>query len=322
MSSLVSIIMPAFNVADYIAESIESIINQEYKNWELIVINDGSTDSTPDIVRSFIQKDSRIRLYEQENQGVSVARNQGMKIAAGKYLAFLDGDDLWDKSFLMKVVTAKELNPVDMVFSGYQSMAKNGYLKKFRFQYMDGDILLPYLKGVVGMCIGSVLVDKAFLCQYNINFTEGCSMGEDGEFLLKILCIAKVHAVREKLMIYRTRPGSARHSAFQWQIRLQRLEAIKRVVQYMQEYSDKLKAAPALRALTENIGYHRYRLLWRMIKYGQHQDALHMLAEPECIQELLAVHKMDFRITHQLQYGIIMSKNQFLWKACALGLLK
>ena len=90
---LVSIIMPAYNAEKTIVESIESVLRQTYRNWELIVVNDGSKDSTSEVVLAI--NDERVRLIEQENGGVANARNNGINNSTGEYIAFLDSDDLW-----------------------------------------------------------------------------------------------------------------------------------------------------------------------------------------------------------------------------------
>ena len=90
-----SIILPTFNRANFITKAIESVINQTYKNWELIVIDDGSTDNTEEIIQKFIKKEKRITYYYQKNQERSAARNNGIKRAKGDYICFLDSDDLY-----------------------------------------------------------------------------------------------------------------------------------------------------------------------------------------------------------------------------------
>lgn len=91
MGNLVSIIMPVYNAEKYVAEAIDSVIAQSHQNWELLIINDGSTDSTSEIIQNY--KDRRIHFFEQENSGVSVARNVGLAHMKGDYFCFLDGDD-------------------------------------------------------------------------------------------------------------------------------------------------------------------------------------------------------------------------------------
>lgn len=93
---LVSIIMPAYNAGRYIEESIQSVIHQTFKSWELIIIDDCSTDNTIQLVQQYVQRDRRIKLYRfKQNSGVALARNKGIALANGRYIAFLDSDDIW-----------------------------------------------------------------------------------------------------------------------------------------------------------------------------------------------------------------------------------
>lgn len=105
MNDLVSIIMPSYNTAKYISAAIESILNQTYENWELIIVDDCSTDNTDEILTEYAKKDSRIRYYKNEkNSGAAVARNRALRQAKGKWVAFLDSDDLWEKDKLEKQI--------------------------------------------------------------------------------------------------------------------------------------------------------------------------------------------------------------------------
>lgn len=97
---LVSVITPCFNGAAYIGETIESVLSQDYTDWEMIVVDDGSTDGSADVVRGYMEKDPRLRLIRQENRGSAAARNCGIRAAEGQYIALLDADDLWDRNFL------------------------------------------------------------------------------------------------------------------------------------------------------------------------------------------------------------------------------
>jgi len=105
---LVSVIMPAFNRADYITEALESVLGQDYPHKELVVIDDGSTDNTIEIVKSF---GNRVRLMQQRNSGPAAARNRGIGAAAGKYVAFIDSDDVWLPGKLTAQVGYLEANP-------------------------------------------------------------------------------------------------------------------------------------------------------------------------------------------------------------------
>lgn len=93
--TIVSVIMPAYNAQDYIAEAIDSVIKQTYRNWELLVINDGSTDNTAEIADTFKLQDNRIKVIHQANKKLGAARNAGIKLSIGNWIAFLDADDIW-----------------------------------------------------------------------------------------------------------------------------------------------------------------------------------------------------------------------------------
>lgn len=116
-NELVSVIMPAFNAEFYIYEAINSVIVQTYNNWELIIVDDGSTDTTAKIVDEWVVKDKRIQYYYQENGKQGKARNFGISKSKGVYLAFLDADDLWLSEKLEIQITEIKKNRVDLVFA-------------------------------------------------------------------------------------------------------------------------------------------------------------------------------------------------------------
>ena len=120
MNELVSIIMPSYNTADYISESIKSIQKQVYSNWELIIVDDCSTDNTDDIVRPFLV-DSRIRYLKNErNSGAAVSRNRALREAKGRWIAFLDSDDLWAPEKLEKQIEFMEKNGYSFSYTNYE----------------------------------------------------------------------------------------------------------------------------------------------------------------------------------------------------------
>jgi glycosyltransferase involved in cell wall biosynthesis len=110
-----SIIVPVFNNEIFIEKCIYSIINQTYKNIELIVIDDGSTDKSGDIIATIQNEDSRVKYIKQENQGVSIARNKGLEISTGEYIGFVDSDDYVDENMYQKLLDAALKNNADIV---------------------------------------------------------------------------------------------------------------------------------------------------------------------------------------------------------------
>ena len=97
---LISLVVPVYNCEKYVGECIESILSQDYSNIELILVNDGSKDNSKNVIEDYSKKDKRIKIINQENSGVSSARNNGMKISKGKYIGFIDADDYVEKDYV------------------------------------------------------------------------------------------------------------------------------------------------------------------------------------------------------------------------------
>lgn len=115
---LISVIIPVYGVEKYIAQCLESVINQTYKNLEIIVVNDGTKDRSADIAKEYAAKDSRIKVYDFKNGGLSVARNRGLEIATGEYISYLDSDDWIDTKMYETLLEAAMKNEADMVKCG------------------------------------------------------------------------------------------------------------------------------------------------------------------------------------------------------------
>lgn len=125
MNELVSIIMPSYNTGKYIAESIKSVINQTYTNWELIIVDDCSTDNTDSVVAGF--KDERIKYFKNEiNSGAAVSRNKAFEKVTGKWIAFLDSDDLWLPEKLEKQLHFMKENGYKFTYTDYRETYPDG----------------------------------------------------------------------------------------------------------------------------------------------------------------------------------------------------
>lgn len=119
MDKMVSVIMPAYNAEKWIEDAIVGVLVQTYQNFELIVINDGSTDDTEAICKRLMQRDKRIRLFSQENKGLCSARNQGLQLSRGDYFIIIDSDDLLEPTALEKLVKVAEGKGAEIVIAGY-----------------------------------------------------------------------------------------------------------------------------------------------------------------------------------------------------------
>lgn len=180
----VSIIMPVYNKEEYIYNSIESVLKQSYKKFKLIIVNDGSIDNSKKIILKYMKLDHRIMYIEQDNMGVSMARNTGIDVAESEYICFLDSDDDLDEHFLKRMLT--NINNSNVCYCGNYNII-NGKKIKSRMKFYEGDILNKYLYNKCIPNANSWLIRREFLDKYNIRFTEGLQLGEDIEFFSKVL---------------------------------------------------------------------------------------------------------------------------------------
>lgn len=201
---LVSIITPLYNSEKYIEETIESLLNQTYKNWEMLIVDDCSKDNGVEIVNEYVLKDKRIKLFRNEkNEGVSFARNKALDLAQGKYIAFLDSDDLWKKEKLEKQISFMEKNNIDLSYTGYEKINMDGSLR--------GEIKVPekldykeLLKNcLIGFLTAIYLKEKFKI--YKFKKTKA----EDYIFWLEILKqVDYAYGIQESLAYYRVSNNS------------------------------------------------------------------------------------------------------------------
>lgn len=212
-SFLVSIITPSFNCVDFIGETIESVINQTYKNWELIIIDDCSTDESIELIKSYIQKDKRIKLIQfSTNKGASFARSEGIKKAEGDFIAFLDSDDLWLKEKLEKQLRFMLENNYSFTFTAYQHMQENSEILK---KIISAPKSVKYSDVLRSCPIGnsSVIYHTKKTGKY---FVPNIRKRNDDALWLKMLKnIPKAHGLDEVLMLYRIRKDSLSRNKFE-----------------------------------------------------------------------------------------------------------
>ncbi len=130
---LISIIIPVYNVEDYLEECLNSVTQQSYKNIEIILINDGSTDNSEKICKDFLQKDQRIRYFFQKNKGLSAARNKGIEMALGQYISFIDSDDKVENNFIEALYTALKKHNTAIASASIQTIPEGKLIEPSDF---------------------------------------------------------------------------------------------------------------------------------------------------------------------------------------------
>ena len=215
---LISVIVPAYNCENTIEKCIDSLLHQTYKNIEIIVVNDGSVDTTEEKMRRYT--DERVKFISQENKGVSAARNKGISVATGKYISFVDSDDYVETMFLEELIGT--ILGGDLSVVGYTcSEDIRNVCEQAEQTYsldVDGDIGKKYLIGELGKTISfsvwNKLFSKELIDKKRIKFNEDISMGEDMIFVFRYICYCKTIKISKKIMYhYIYREESAINSA-------------------------------------------------------------------------------------------------------------
>lgn len=203
---LVSIITPAFNCQKTIKETYESIKSQSFKSWEWIVVEDHSTDDTFEYVKQMIQGDGRVILLQTpKNSGAAVARNIGIEKASGRYIAFLDSDDLWKKEKLSNQIKYMQEKDYSFTFTNYDLLYPNGEIKQHRIKH---DIV-TYKKLLKSNHIGCLTAVYDSVVLGKVLMPLDCEKREDhGAWLDIVRTGVNAYRLDESLSIYRISSGT------------------------------------------------------------------------------------------------------------------
>ena len=204
MNELVSIIMPSYNTSEYVAESIKSVLNQTYTNWELIIVDDCSTDNSEEIIKQFTH-DVRIRFFKNEkNSGAAISRNLALREAKGKWIAFLDSDDLWEPEKLEKQIGFMRENDYKFSYTAYVEIDEKA--KENGITVIGPKKITK--RGMYNYCWPgclTVMYDAEYIGNIQI---EDIKKNNDYAIWLKIIKKTNCHLLKEKLAKYRIRQGS------------------------------------------------------------------------------------------------------------------
>lgn len=209
MNDLVSIIMPLFNAENYVEEAIKSVINQTYRNWELIIVNDGSTDNSLQIVEKF--QNSQIKIFSQENKGQCAANNFGFYQSTGNYLKFFDADDILSENMLDEQVKLLKQNPNDIISAKWGRFYDDN-ISTFSLSYEEcwktmepiDWLCTSWYKGTSMMQCALFLIPRATLEKAGL-WNENLSVINDLEFFTRVILNSnKVNFSDKSILYYRS----------------------------------------------------------------------------------------------------------------------
>ena len=256
---LVSVIIPIYNIANYLQQCIDSLLNQSYSELEIILIDDGSTDRSPQICDENEKKDSRIKVIHKQNAGAASARNIGLDVAKGNYICFIDSDDYVKENYVEKLLYSLEMNNADVSVCSYQYLYKDA----IEHEYMDPLGVVSekeFIRRFLTDWKCGLLWNKMFKATLmrNVRFEEGHKI-DDEFFTYKVIMNAdKVVVINDELHMYRMRASSVMQST---EINYERM--LQDRFEYLtQRYLDVIKKYPDLKKeYLENLVDNFIRLL-------------------------------------------------------------
>lgn len=267
MPPLVSVIMPAYNAENFLSDSINSVLAQTFRNWELIITDDGSIDNTKAVIESFCTKDVRIKYLYQENGGQGKARNLGLSTSKGKYIAFLDADDFWLPEKLEVQIKQLEENKVDLVFSDCwvfnNTISDSTHTLDAAKGIFQGDTALVFFLEKNGIPTLTVLI-KADVLNTIKGFSEKRSIqnAEDYHLWLRLLINGYIFYGSELILAgYREHLHSATHTD---------KFAISKVVEALMDLKDKHRShGPVINTYLKRWfkKYHYLSNNWDLVTY-------------------------------------------------------
>ncbi|MGL5570616.1 glycosyltransferase family 2 protein [Cetobacterium sp.] len=216
----ISVIVPVYKTEKYLERCLESILSQTLKEIEVIIVNDGSPDDSYKIIEKFLKNDKRIKVINQENLGLSVARNNGIKKAEGEYILNIDSDDWIEQNYLLDIYLKAQKNKLDMVITNIFWDYDNGILKEEKDLEIDENLIISgkeYVKelneGKTFPSVSNKLLKRSLYIENNIFHPEGISMGEDFFTISRLAHYAKkVGKIEKAYLHYIQNPKSIMNS--------------------------------------------------------------------------------------------------------------
>jgi len=301
-SPAISVIIPVYNVEDYLEECIDSALAQTETDFEIICVNDGSTDGSRAILEGYSKRDKRIRIIDKENGGQSTARNMGLDAANGQYIYYLDADDMIHQDALSVCRTTADTYQLDAFFFDGHTIHENGVIQKKRpdvcfpqEEHYDGivmsgaELLSEMIKiEKFRVIVGVQFVRRDLLLKHNLKFSEGVIF-EDSDYSIRLYLLAeRVMHKPEGLFIRRIREGSTLTSGFTAKRLYGRLYGIRKLHDFMNAYDfipETLEGA--LLAIRERQRFLMYN--YELTAQDQRESFKKMLTDQEALDFALYI---------------------------------
>lgn len=291
MEPLISIIVPVYNCEKYIHKCVKSILTQSYKNIELILVNDGSTDNSLVVCYEYMKSDDRVKVIDKENGGPASARNTGIRESQGEYLAFVDSDDYLDGQYIEYLYSIIKKNGADIASCGFADESEHTHMQypiqKFETEVFNFISDYDIKKHIPFVC-WHILFDSTIIKENNINFNEDIFFMED--YVFNVRCFLKSNriVVTSNILYYRiVRDDSLTNDTFS--------------MPYFEKWYTQMKALNILKTLVETHDNMKYDFLYKeSLSAAKMLDYIdkHNIVDKGKINELKSILKRNFTINN------------------------
>lgn len=309
----VSIIIPIYNSSQFMLKTLISLEAQSYKNYEIVLINDGSTDNSLNILLDYKKNKNNIILYSQKNSGVSAARNKGIELANGDFITFLDSDDTYSPTFLEKMLARQKEKDANIVYCGFNRIGFSGKSSPIYNSFMEGNILNPYLQRNGYFHFSCMLIRKSILKANSINFEIGANISEDLLFTVKLLSNFDCYCVKDYLFNYVQRSGSVMSSLWSEDKWLADIRGRQQILLYLLNNYAKADKQEIVKLASAFVFQREISYLIDCIKKMKYKKINIYLNETNFLNKryLFKHNKLNYK--DKKKFKIIIKKNRIYW---------
>lgn len=310
---VISIIIPVYNSSQFILNTLISLEAQSYNNYEIVLINDGSSDNSLDILKNYKSNKSNIILYSQKNSGVSVARNKGIELANGDFVAFLDSDDTYAPTFLEKMLAKQKEKNANVVYCGFNYVRRSGKSSAIYNSFIEGYILSSYLQRNGYFHFSGMLIRKRILIENFIYFEIGRNVSEDLLFTVKLLNNFDCYCVKEYLFNYQQRSGSIMSSMWSEDKWLSDIAGRQQILLYLNNNYIKADKQEIIKLASAFVFQREISYLVDCIKKMKYKKIKLYLKQTNFCKEGIFLEEFNLNSKDKNKYNIIKKNNNMIW---------
>jgi glycosyltransferase involved in cell wall biosynthesis len=311
INPLISVVIPAYNTKDVIERTLKSVEAQTYQNYQMIIIDDGSTDGTSQLLDEYERYNDKCIVHHQTNCGVSVARNKGIECATGEFICFLDSDDTYSPTFFEKMLSRQQQTHANIVYCGFYRVRKNNILKE-QFNFNEGNIVKSFLEKCFH--ISGILFKRSFLIDNNITFDPDLKVCEDIFFTIKAITKSDVFTVKEHLFNYLYRDKSVTNAIEIIDLYLKDINTWSRIQFYLnQNYHCEDKNIIKQLVQTNLIKLKNKLLIEYLKNFNYKQIQNYFNKDLQFSNEIKTFNKQYLSKSEQKKLNIIKSNNFMIW---------